>query len=135
MPIIFWSDQLSVNIKELDNQHQCLIELINRLHDSMKSGKGNAVIGPILMDVIKYTEFHFATEEKYFQKYAYPEFLQHKKQHDELTQKAKQLKADFEKGKLSISIEVMHFLRDWISNHILGSDKKYGPFLASKGLC
>jgi hemerythrin len=134
MPIISWSDALSVNIKEIDSQHQRLIEFVNRLHDSMKAGKGNAVLGPILSDLIKYTEFHFSTEEKYFQKYVYPEYLQHKKQHDELTQKAKDLKASFEKGKLNISIEVMNFLKEWLQNHILGSDKKYAPFLLAKGL-
>jgi len=134
MPIITWSDALSVNIKELASQHQCLIEIVNRLHDSMKAGKGNAVLGPILSDLLKYTEFHFSTEEKYFQKFAYPEYLQHKKQHDDLTKKAKDLNANFEKGKLTISIEVMNFLKGWLSNHILGSDKKYAPFLLSKGL-
>jgi len=134
MPIISWSDALSVNIKELDSQHQCLIELVNRLHDSMKAGKGNTVLGPILSDLLKYTEFHFSTEEKYFQKFAYPEYLQHKKQHDDLTKKAKELNANFEKGKLTISIEVMTFLKEWLRDHILGSDKKYAPFLLGKGL-
>ena len=35
---------------------------------------------------------------------------------------------------MTISIEVMNFLKDWLSNHILGSDKRYGPFLNGKGL-
>jgi hemerythrin len=134
MPILAWSDALSVNIGELDKQHQCLIELINRLHDAMKAGKGDAVMGPILSDLLAYTEFHFSTEEKYFQQYSYPESKLHKNQHDALKKKAKELKAGFEKGKLSISIEVMNFLKDWISAHILGLDKKYSPFLISKGL-
>ncbi len=33
-----------------------------------------------------------------------------------------------------ITIEVLHFLREWLENHLLGSDKKYGPFLNSKGV-
>jgi hemerythrin len=134
MPIISWNDNFSVGIKEIDAQHQCLIELVNKLHDSMKAGKGNAVLGPVLEDLLKYTQFHFSTEEKYFRKYGYPEYLQHKQQHDDLTQKALELKSNFEKGKLTISIEVMNFLKDWLSSHILGVDKKFGPFLLSKGL-
>jgi hemerythrin len=134
MPIINWNDKMSVNIGEIDKQHQCLIELVNNLHDSMKAGKGNAVMGPILTDLLNYTQFHFATEEKYFQQYSYPEYLLHKMQHDELTKKTKELNASFQAGKMTISIEVMNFLKDWLSNHILGSDKKYSPYLCSKGL-
>jgi hemerythrin len=134
MPIFVWNESLSVNIKELDQQHQCLVEMINKLHDSMKSGKGDAVIGPILSDLLSYTQFHFSTEEKYFQQYSYPHALMHKKQHDDLTKKALELKANFDNGKITISIEVMNFLKDWVKDHILGSDKKYSPFFNAKGL-
>jgi hemerythrin len=134
MVLISWSEALSVNIKELDDQHKCLIELVNRLHDAMKAGKGNAVIGPILTDLLSYTSFHFATEEKYFQQYGYPEFPHHKKEHDDLTQKTKTLNASYQEGKLTITLDVMTFLKNWLSNHILGTDKKYSTFLNSRGL-
>jgi hemerythrin len=32
------------------------------------------------------------------------------------------------------SMEVMEFLKNWLNDHILGTDKKYGPHLASKGV-
>jgi hemerythrin-like metal-binding protein len=134
MALITWTDALSVNIKEIDVQHQRLVELINKLHDSMKAGKGIDVLGPILSDLVRYTISHFATEETYFRKFAYPEFEQHKKEHDDLTRKAKALKASFDQGKQTISIEVLYFLKDWLNNHILKTDKQYNPFLNSKGL-
>jgi hemerythrin len=134
MALITWTDALSVNIKEIDAQHRRLFDLMNKLHEAMKVGKGNDVLGGILGDLVKYTVFHFSTEEKYFQKFGYPEFQQHKKQHDDLAQKAKALKESFEQGKQTISIEVLNFLKDWLSGHIVGSDKKYGRFLNSKGL-
>jgi len=134
MAFIIWNDALSVQIAEIDAQHKCLIDLINQLHDSMKAGRGNDIIGSVLLDLLKYTQFHFATEEKYFHKYAYPEAFLHKKQHDDLTRKTKELTASHSQGKLTISIETMNFLRDWLKVHILESDKKYGPFLCSRGL-
>jgi hemerythrin len=134
MALITWNDTLSVQIKEIDAQHQRLIDLLNKLHESMKSGKSKEVLGPILSDLVRYTVSHFATEEKYFQKYAYPEYEQHKKIHDDLTKKAKDLKTSFEEGKQTVSIEVLNFLTDWLRNHIMGTDKKYGPFLNGKGL-
>jgi hemerythrin len=134
MALITWSDALSVNIKEIDDQHKCLIELLNKLHDSMKAGKGNDIIGPILSDLLSYTSFHFATEEKYFQQYSYPEYLRHKKEHDDLRHRTKALHTSYKEGKLTITIEVMTFLKNWLSNHILVSDKKYSSFLCGKGL-
>ena len=65
MALITWSDMLAVHIKGIDDQHKCLVDLVNRLHDSMKSGAGNSVIRPVLSDLLNYTSFHFATEEKY----------------------------------------------------------------------
>jgi hemerythrin len=134
MALITWNESFAVNIKKIDDQHKRLVELINILHDSMKTGKGNAVIGPILSDLLSYTAFHFATEEKLFQQYAYPENLRHKKEHDDLASKVKAFSNDFKAGKISVTIEVMHFLSDWLSSHILGSDQKYAPFLINKGV-
>jgi hemerythrin len=134
MALITWTDALSVSIKEIDTQHQRLFDLMNKLHEAMKIGKGNDVLGGILGDLVKYTVVHFSNEETYLKKYDYPEYVQHKKIHDDLTRKAKALKASFDQGKQTISIEVLSFLKDWLSGHILGSDKKYGPLLNSKGL-
>jgi hemerythrin len=134
MPLITWNDSMSVQIAEIDTQHRCLIELVNRLHDSMKAGQGNAIIGAILSDILSYTKFHFSTEEKYFQQFGYPEYLRHKMQHDELAQKAKSLNESYAKGKLTITVEVLNFLTDWLKTHILESDKKYSSFLRGKGL-
>jgi hemerythrin len=134
MALINWNDTFALNIKKIDDQHKRLIELINILHDSMKAGKGNEVIGPILSDLLNYTAFHFTTEEKFFQQYAYPEYLLHKKEHDELTNKVKAFINDFGTGKISLTIDVMNFLKDWLRTHILGSDMKYSPFLINKGV-
>ena len=37
-------------------------------------------------------------------------------------------------GKIGLSIKIMHFLRDWLKGHILGTDQKYSDFLVSKGV-
>jgi hemerythrin len=134
MALFTWSDKFAVNILEIDAQHKRLIELINMLYDAMKQGKGKDVLGKVLADLVTYTVYHFSTEEKLFQKFGYPEYEVHKKEHDNLTLKAKDLKEKFNQGKTMITIEVMNFLKDWLNNHILNSDTQYGPFLNSKGV-
>lgn len=134
MAFLEWAEKYSVNIKTIDDQHKNLIGILNNLHDAMKVGKGKDVMGNVLSELIDYTVYHFKTEEDLFQKYGYPDFNRHKKEHNELAQKATDLKNSFDKSESIITIEVMNFLKDWLNNHIIGTDKKYGPFLKSKGV-
>ncbi len=134
MALINWNDGFSVNIAEIDQQHQKIIAMINTLHDAMTLGKGQNVIGKIVDDLISYTETHFKTEEIYFAQFGYPDTDRHKIKHAGFVQKVSDFKDGFEKGKLSLSIEVMTFLSDWWRNHIKGTDKKYSQFFNEKGL-
>lgn len=134
MALISWTDRLLTNVKACDDQHKRLVSLVNDLHDAMTAGKGKDVLGKILGELVSYTDYHFKTEEQLFDRYSYPDAPKHKKEHQELTRKAKELKTRFEKGEVTISIEVMNFLSNWLKDHIMGSDKKYGPFLNDKGV-
>lgn len=134
MALFVWSDRYSVNINEIDNQHKKLVDLLNSLHDSMKAGRGNEVLGKTLTELIQYVGTHFATEEKLFRTYGYPEYSAHKAEHDKLTQKAIELQKNFQQGAPVLTVEVLGFLKDWLQNHILGTDKKYSQFLNSKGV-
>jgi hemerythrin len=134
MALIKWDDSFSVNVAKIDQQHQKLILMINELHDAMKQGKGKEVLGKIVNGLISYTATHFKTEEDYFNQFGYPETDSHKKEHIAFVQKVSEFKDGFEKGKLSLSIEVMNFLSDWLQNHIKGTDKKYSQFFNGKGL-
>ena len=124
MPLIDWSDNLSVNVAAIDQQHKRLIAMINELNDSMKVGKGKDVLGKIVGSLISYTATHFQTEERYFDQYGYPDTDDHKKEHAAFVKKVGDFKEGFEKGSLSLTIQVMDFLSDWLKNHIMGTDKK-----------
>ena len=134
MALIKWDDSFSVKVAEIDRQHQKLISMINELNDAMKQGKGKDILGKIVNGLISYTATHFKTEENYFERFGYPDANQHKKEHIAFVQKVSDFKNGFEKGKLSLSIEVMNFLSDWLQNHIKGTDKKYSQFFNGKGL-
>jgi hemerythrin-like metal-binding protein len=128
-----WNNALSVNVNDIDRQHMQLINLINRLFDAMSSGKGSDVLGKTLTDLITYTKGHFALEEKYMREYNYPLLSLHKTEHDKLTKQVLDLANEFQSGKTLISIKVMNFLKDWLNNHIMQNDKKFGEFLNSVG--
>lgn len=134
MSLFQWNDSYSVNISSIDEQHKTLFWLINKLHNARMEGKGSDVIGEILKELIKYTQSHFALEEQFMKKHNYPEYEQHKAIHDDLVKKVLDVKAKFEKGDNNLSGEVFSFLRDWLVNHIQGTDKKYAPYLKKQGV-
>lgn len=134
MAAIQWTNSLSVNVSEIDQQHQRLIQMINDLDDAMRQGKGKETVGKIIQNMIAYTGTHFSTEEKYFDRFGYPDAAVHKKTHADFVKKAKEVKQKFDQGQLGLPIEVMNFLSGWLGSHIKGEDKKYSPFFNAKGL-
>ena len=134
MACIRWQDSFSVNIKEIDLQHQRLVKLINDLDDAMRVGKGKALLNQLIVELFKYTQEHFATEERYFDKFGYPEAAAHKQEHRQFLTKVNNFSEKYLANQLGLSIEIMSFLSDWLQNHIQGSDKKYAPYLIKNGL-
>lgn len=134
MPLIQWDNHLSVQVGELDDQHKRLIKMINDLQDAMRAGKGKDVVGKILNELVRYTLDHFSTEEKYFDRFDYPDTAAHMDEHARFVKEVAGFKKEFEEGRIGLTIKLMNFLSDWLQKHILGSDKKYGPYFNEKGL-
>jgi hemerythrin len=134
MPLITWSSEYSLEIKEIDVQHQKLVGMINQLHDAMKEGKGKDILQPIINSLVEYTRSHFGREEQLFAQYGYTARDGHTKIHNTLTQQALDLKDKIDKGTGIMAVEVMSFMKSWLTNHILAEDRKYAPFLKSKGV-
>jgi hemerythrin len=45
-----------------------------------------------------------------------------------------ELEAQFKQGRVTLSLDTGTFLKNWLSSHLLGTDKKYGPFLNERGI-
>ena len=134
MAFIDWSQQYSVGVRQFDDQHKKLIALVNELHEAMKSGKGKEVLAHVLGELVSYTRTHFKAEEQLMQIHAYPDAAAHRQLHEELTEKAVALKRDLEAGNSMLTLPVMDFLKTWLQNHIMGTDKKYTAFFNGKGV-
>jgi hemerythrin len=135
MAFMKWTPALSVNVKQFDDQHVKLVDLVNELHDAMKRGKGNEVLGSILDGLISYAATHFAEEERLMNQHAYPEAAHHRQEHAKLVDRVVAFQKKFHSGSnILLSLDVMKFLKDWFVHHIQGVDKKYGAFFNSKGI-
>jgi hemerythrin-like metal-binding protein len=124
----------SVGIEEIDRQHKKLVSLIAELHEAMKEGRGAAALNRILGDLVTYTRVHFDSEERLMEKHGYPALDAHKREHAALSRKVSDYVEQVRSGAVSLTPEVLGFLKDWLVNHILHTDKNYGPFLAARGV-
>lgn len=135
MPLMTWTEEMSVGVQSLDNDHKRLIELLNELHEGIESGQTNQALESVIDGLVRYTRFHFAREEKFFADAGFPDSAAHKAEHDMLSRRALNLQARFENGQSQeLSLQAMEFLKSWLTDHIMGSDQKYGPFLNAKGI-
>lgn len=135
MALITWNDSYSVKVKQMDEQHRKLVEMINQLHDAMKVGQGKQVVGDVLNALVSYTKTHFASEESLMKTYGYPGYEDQKKAHANLVGQVGDIQKKFLDGNAPLSQDVMAFLKDWLIKHIQGSDQKYGLYFNSKGVC
>ena len=129
-----WRNDYSVEIGSVDAQHKMLFAIANELYTAMMAGQSKPAMGGILDRLVQYTQMHFAHEERLLRQHGYPGFSQHKAQHDALTAKVVKFQSDFQQGHVSMSVQLLHFLKDWLEHHIQGSDRGYSPFLKAKSV-
>lgn len=135
MPLIEWTSELSIGIDSIDEQHKKLVNMINALNDAKIAGSTNELLGKIFTGLTNYTQKHFTYEENMFAEYGYINSNEHKRQHNELIAQVIELKDKFmDNPQGTVSDDLIHFLKRWLTNHIMRTDKEYAEFLISKGV-
>ncbi len=130
-----WKPEYSVGVSIIDEQHKKLIELLQKLSAALRDRKGDDILHAVLSELEQYIIIHFGTEERLMSQYSYPNFPAHKKEHDSFVRKVDELKAEYQQGGgVSVAIRMFSFLRDWLYQHILRTDKELGSFLNQKGV-
>lgn len=129
MKDLIWDNTLSVEVEEIDDDHRKLVDLFNMLGHSVVEGDEADYIEAVLEELICLTVWHFRHEERLMLKYGYDGMAEHKKEHQQLIESARELKQKcIQEGK-SISSEDIEFLEHWLTGHILGTDMELGAFL------
>lgn len=126
-----WSSEFSVGVPEMDAQHRHLVGLLNRLHNAMATGQGRAVLASVLNDLARYTQSHFRAEEALMQRHHYPDLASHRAEHERLVSAVQRHIADLQASKITLTVQVMQFLKEWLVTHIMGWDKEYGRHIAA----
>jgi hemerythrin-like metal-binding protein len=120
-----WNQSYSVGIEQIDTQHKVLVRLINELHASMAAGQGKQALGKILDELVRYTEVHFTFEENMLRAKGYAKLASHHDVHRKLTGEVVELRNKYRANKLTLTLDVMKFLKGWLGDHIMVHDQAY----------
>jgi len=134
MPIVAWCDEYSVNVKEIDVQHQKLLELVNDLHSAVEACLDKNSLQNLLVELVDFTHIHFSYEEQLMKKHDYPELVKHHKEHRILLRHMSDLVAAVSSGQYPTFYSDYDVSTDWALLHISEHDKSLGAFLNSKGI-
>ena len=133
-----WKEEYSVKVKEIDEQHKKLFTLLNETDETIHNGEKKEIFIGILNRLSEYAKYHFETEEKYFDKFNYPDSKEHKESHDQYEGKIQEFENKIqelaEEELLDFYYEILDFLEDWWVGHILYEDMRYSQFFNEHGL-
>jgi hemerythrin len=130
-----WKNEYSVSNDEIDKQHKRLFEIGSELYVLLKSKKYDAYddIVSVLDELEKYTVYHFDYEEKLMKKYGYAGYEEQKREHDAFIRKLEETnKLDIDEEQLVVMMDLVVFVANWITAHILKSDMQYKDFFMGK---
>lgn len=129
MPFMEWSDQYSVGIDSIDSQHRHFFALINTLHEAFLRGEGEYELHQTIEELADYAALHFQSEENLLREIKFPLTLNHEDEHARFTGKIQGFRDKLSSGNFAITVPLMDLMKQWLSGHILGSDKKYAAFI------
>lgn len=139
---LMWRPEFAVGNRELDLQHQRLMEKVNELHRALIAGESALLLDAPLRELVRLAKTHFATEERYMQAARFPGYGEHRQQHEALARHMSQLAADVRAGRIAISVRISKLLSQWLEDHIRVADQVYakhcrrlqslGPQLAAR---
>ncbi len=130
---IAWTDEFSVGNSKLDEQHIKIVSFINELIDKPRISSQTEAL-ECISTMLAYSKEHLDYEEQLLNDNDYPDASSHAVIHQFYVKKVENfLKMSFDDMN-DFRSEVLSFLKEWWTYHILEEDMKYRPFLEEKGL-
>ena len=129
-----WESRLNIGVKQFDDHHKELIRIISELKESKNSGENHVYLKNLLFELLSYTKYHFTAEERLMEKFNYQQMIEHKLEHKKLTEQVEQFLESYSTGKVDLDEKLFEFLKRWLFEHILETDKKLGQYLRIRGV-
>lgn len=128
MPDLRWKKNFEVGNFEIDSEHKIFVKIIQKIKQAKKNRADKDFLMALVLELLKYAEFHFCSEENIMIKSQYPELLKHKKEHEKLL-------AELRNEIFSLQYEYIDFhtleafLIRWFTVHTINEDQKLAAHL------
>jgi hemerythrin-like metal-binding protein len=125
---IQWKEELALGNALIDTQHRMLMLLCRKLDIAIKTGQSSQTVQRVMLEVKKFTEFHFVSEQNLMHEIGYPEVDAHSKLHTDLL-----IELQVHLSKISHKAEfpedVLYALNEWLGQHIVEEDMKLAQYV------
>ncbi len=112
------------------DDYALLFETLDKLQEAVAGDQQQTSAGLLLHEVADYTCHHLACEEAIFAAASLPGMAERAAEDRNVTRQVAEYIARYEMGEISISIEFLDGLRNWLRAHIESTDRAYGPWIA-----
>jgi methyl-accepting chemotaxis protein len=123
--LIEWDEErMATGVESIDEQHQELIDMVNRLHRAHLAGTGKSELRQMMSFLKEYVHTHFQHEEHVMEQHQCPARAKNKMAHRQFTESFGKLAADFEAGadNIGVLLELRRLIADWLLNHVCAVD-------------
>ena len=126
MALFNWSDEYSVSVLAMDNHHKKLFDIMNQMHEAMKSGAEEDALTKFITELVDYTKYHFAEEERMLEQVNYSGIDSQKRSHVAFVEKISEFQKQANDGMAIFAVPKVSKLGiDWLKDHIVVMDTKY----------
>jgi hemerythrin len=134
--MIEWDDKkYSVGVSKIDSEHKKFIDTINKaILVDQNSNNPEAEVVEVLNEMKEYAETHFATEETYMVKFNYPDYENHRKEHQAFIIETMAFFDKITNSNRQLISEILEHLKSWLVNHIQDTDTMYISCFKEHGL-
>ena len=134
-PFAFTSKYMT-GIELIDDEHRRLFEIIKEtndlIHEELLHDKYDEIVR-LITELRDYTEFHFSDEEALMTRIEYPGLAAQKRAHSAFIERLVEIDLndldEMDDHQQEYLLDLIQFLLDWLTNHILACDRKIGEYM------
>ena len=127
---LIWTDAMATDIAMVDEQHQELLDIFNRLALAQAHDAAHETIISLLDELVAYTRYHFRDEEKLMLKWSVDSThrMMHLRAHESFRGFLQQAHGALQERAAErwddVSVEILAFLAQWLLHHIMEVDRQ-----------
>jgi hemerythrin len=129
--LLLWTNNLSVGVQELDEGTKKLLHFINELHYAAQDAKADGAVDPQEIEIAlhrlqNYVTYYCGREEQLLSGIGYAGLKQQVEEHGRFAAAIADMTIRFENStRAKDAEELMHFIFDWVTNHVYVTDRRF----------